>query len=937
MRLKRGCSAGPVKNGSPLRYHGGRDRCRVAPFALGVLMDLWHPIKLGKVRANLLIGYLWLLTIAAAFFGSTLSHPDLPGFFAFRVLFLVHLVWLAILFLAGGLSWRKRFFPAGVKLYMVFLAFWLAWGWLSLLWAVSKFDALRHIFYLCTGLGVVFFCIYHTRDCRYLKGLFYAVFAAMSVVVLVGLWETVTGNHLPVSMLYGKDSTWIAHIPSSFFHNPNDLGTLLALYIPVIYGVMRITGNLIFKLGAGACALLGIYLLLASQSRANMLALCCAALGMLVLFSGHFRKHLNGYRWIVFPVVLCILLLFLLVLGGYLQDNKLLEIKPLLGLKNHGALQLNALEPRLKLLVSAVAVFREHPLTGVGAGNAEHYMLQYTRYTHGLTNIHNWWVEVFVNYGAVIGVPYLIFFAGLLMALYRTAVNSADTYARHLSAALFLSMCAFPLSVTSSSTLAGMTFMWTLFALALAVLHYDALADQSAAACRHPVRGKNVLMVSHIFPPTGGVGVLRLVKFCKFLPRRGWGVNVLTTRRKEQHSVDTQLLGEIPGEVLVARTWHVDFASVFLRFKSVYLTLRRFFLSGAGFRDAGSRVPAGGESPRSGCRKLVDLILVPDEGVGWGLPALMHGVKLVEQRDIHVLYSTAPHYSTHVTGLLLKKITGRPWVADFRDPWVGNTFARFPTGLHRWLHSRLEYMVIKNADAVLTISSGLNEMLRERYPSVPAGKFHTLHNGYDPDDFDVPPAELPGSKFIFVHAGSFYGEKNPGTFLQALSQACRSLPGLAGQVLVYFVGHGAGPYLELAGQLGLGDTVRAAGYVPHREAVGYIKAAHVALLIPGGDKTAATGKVFQYLAAQKPILTIAHSDNGVFAILDELNPEYREYSAPPDDVARLRDLILRLFRRYEEGTLQAPAGDYACYSREGQAARLSEIMESLLRSEGRNV
>lgn len=872
------------------------------------------------------------MTIAAAFFGSTLSHPDLPGFFAFRVLFLVHLVWLAILFLTGGLSWRNRFFPAGVKLYMVFLAFWLAWGGLSLLWAVSKFDALRHIFYLCTGLGVIFFSIYHTRDSRYLKGLFYAVYAAISVVVLVGLWETVTGNHLPVSMLYGNDRTWIAYIPSSFFHNPNDLGTLLALYIPVVYGVMRITSNLIFKLGAGTCALLGIYLLLASQSRANMLALCCAALGMLVLFSGHFKKHLNGYRWIVFPVVLCILLLFFLVLGGYLQDNKLLEIKPLLGLKNHGALQLNALESRLKLLVSAVAVFQEHPLTGVGAGNAEHYMLQYTQYTHGLTNIHNWWAEVFVNYGAIIGVPYLIFFAGLLMALYRTAVNAVDKYARHLSAALFLSMCAFPVSVTSSSTLAGMTFMWTLFALALAVLHYDALVNQSNTAARHPVRDKNVLMVSHIFPPTGGVGVLRLVKFCKFLPRCGWGVNVLTARRKEKYSVDPLLLGEIPGEVQVARTWHVDFSSIYMRLKAVYLALRRLFSPGSPAKNAVGRVSVGGESPRSGYRKLVDLLLVPDEGVGWSLPALLHGVKLVDERNIDILYTTAPHYSTHVNGLLLKKITGLPWVADFRDPWVGNTFVRFPTGLHRWLHTRLEYLVVKNADAVLTISDGLNKILREKYPFVPAGKFFTLHNGYDPDDFVVPPADLPGGRFIFVHTGSFYGEKNPGTFLEALSRACRSRPDLAEQVLVYFVGHGAGPYVELARQLGLGDTVRAAGYVPHREAVGYIKAAHVALLVPGGDKTAATGKVFQYLAAQKPILTIAESDNGVFAILDEINSKYRKYSASPDDVARLTELIMRLFDRHGEGTLQAPVGDYARYSREGQAARLSEIMKSLLRS-----
>lgn len=875
---------------------------------------------------------IWLLTIAMGFFGSTLAFPDLPGIFAFRVFFFLHLVLFGAMLLIQGKSVWKDLFPVGIRLYLVFLALWFIWALGSLIWAENKYDAMRHIFYLFTGLGLSFFTVYYTRDKSYFRSLFYTVFASVAVVMLVGLWETLTGNHLPISLLYGETRTWLNYKATSFFHNPNDFATMLALYLPIVYGIMRIGPNIPIKLGASVSILVGLYLLLVTMSRANMIALCFACLGMLFLFlsSAIYRSRFNGYIWMAGTALISLVIIFGLVLGGVLPDYQFLELKPLQGLYKFGVIEANSVVSRVDLLRAGAIISQEHFLLGVGAGNAEHHMLQYTDQTWGLINMHNWWAEVLINYGIIIFLLYLVFFISIILALYRNAITSPDRDVRHMSSAIFMSMCAFPVAVTSSSTMAGMNYMWLLFALALAVINYSILTKQLLINRRHPVQAKNVLMISHIFPPVGGVGVLRLVKFCKYLPQQGWGINVLTPRRKESTSIDSSLLEEIPGEVMVTRTWHLDFAVPYRWVKPLFIIPRRLILKRFQVSDGGTPSVGAEEAlPRSGYRRLMDLLFIPDEGAGWLVPAFLSGLALTEQRRIDIIYSTAPQYSTHIIGLLIKKVTGKPWIADFRDPWVGNSFVHFPTRIHLFIHKLLEKAVVNNADQVLTISQGLNDALRENYPTVPENKFITLNNGYDAADFTVEPAALPQEKLIFIHTGTFYRDKNPGSFLTAMTQACDMRPGLRDKVQVYFVGHGAAPYVNLAEELGLAENVQVVGYVSHLEAIGYIKAAHVALLIPGGDRTATTGKVFQYLAAEKPILTIANQDNGVFAVLDQLNEEYRHYSASPSDVVGLRDIICLLYDQYIAGELRAPPGDYGQYDRERQAAKLSQIMDPL--------
>jgi glycosyltransferase involved in cell wall biosynthesis len=297
-------------------------------------------------------------------------------------------------------------------------------------------------------------------------------------------------------------------------------------------------------------------------------------------------------------------------------------------------------------------------------------------------------------------------------------------------------------------------------------------------------------------------------------------------------------------------------------------------------------------------------------------PALAHDAVL----------TTAAPYSAHLVGLGVRRAGAVPWIADFRDEWTTNPYLRdrYPTAWHGRLNRRLERRVLETADAVVAVSRPWLEAIHAVAPHVGAERFHVMPNGYDGEHFpDVPPARP--DRFRIVYTGTFYGHRSPAAFLEALGRivADGRLP--PDDLEVVLMGHGGGTtdghaFLDAT----LSEKLRVVGHRPHREALELVRRAAVLLLVipRAGGEGNHTGKLFGYLAANRPILCLAPEPNVAAALVRESGSGV---VVPPDDGEAIASALLRLHeawrqdrpvverrpevvRRYEAGR---QAGDWA--------------------------
>ncbi|TFG88261.1 MAG: hypothetical protein E4H16_05330, partial [Candidatus Atribacteria bacterium] len=246
-----------------------------------------------------------------------------------------------------------------------------------------------------------------------------------------------------------------------------------------------------------------------------------------------------------------------------------------------------------------------------------------------------------------------------------------------------------------------------------------------------------ILIVSYHFPPDLSVGAVRPRKFVEYLPRSGWDPIVLTVHERYHDSVDGPGSSSESG-VKVFKTIKIpSFRTFFLSVKKIYLSVRKHENIKQHMDEWN---PPEQESVEPIIEKLKRyflslFVLLPDDNAGWIFPAGVKGIWLILRYRIDVIYTTSPPSSSLVAGLLLKIITGKRWVTDFRDPWIGEMKpffmrSRLSDHIERWL----EKMVIEKSDHIVSVTPEMTEKLRERYPYLEANKFSTIWNGYDPSD-----------------------------------------------------------------------------------------------------------------------------------------------------------------------------------------------------------
>ena len=317
-------------------------------------------------------------------------------------------------------------------------------------------------------------------------------------------------------------------------------------------------------------------------------------------------------------------------------------------------------------------------------------------------------------------------------------------------------------------------------------------------------------------------------------------------------------------------------------------------------------------------------LLLPDENLPWSTIATPMAIRLVKREGIDVVLTTSPPPSLHLLGAAVKRATGAAWVADLRDPLGANPHRRGYESRLAQLKEKtvggVARLVASQADAIVAASDTIAEEARALHPK---GKVVTIANGCDFDDF----AGLeyhPSDRLRITHTGNFFGKRDPRPFLRALADS-----GLE-DVVVRFAGDFRPEDREYAEALGLGDRIELLGYVSRRRSLELQRDSEVLLLlIPesgGRGKGVLTGKVFEYLAAERPIFAVVPADGAAADLVRETGAGV--VAAPEDDEA-IRFGLLDLHRRWKEGSLDGTPLSDEWRERLSRARRVEELADLL--------
>ena len=398
------------------------------------------------------------------------------------------------------------------------------------------------------------------------------------------------------------------------------------------------------------------------------------------------------------------------------------------------------------------------------------------------------------------------------------------------------------------------------------------------------------------WPPAGGPGVQRPLKLGAHLAELGFDVHVLAPHDPKWLHRDDSIV--VPAAVQVHRA-------------------RNF--GPRTYRPAEElRVASGIERATLRTKLVLRGALVPDAAVIWELTAIPATIRLVRRLGIDVVLTTSPPGSVHLAGAVAQRATGVPWVADLRDSLVSHAHRRREVR-GEW---RLARLVAHRADAVVAASKAI---ARETAELRPVGRLEVIGNGADFDDF-AGLVYTRGEQFRITHTGSFFGRRDPKPFLEAVSRC-------GDDVLARFVGDFRSTDLDYARELGIVDRLQLLPYVSRRDALALQRDSEaLLLLIPEADgrgRGILTGKVFEYLAAERPIVAAVPPDGEAAALIREA---HAGIVVPPDDVRGLASALSGLERRWKRDVLapsSLPPGLRKRVSRQARAEELASLLRSL--------
>jgi glycosyltransferase involved in cell wall biosynthesis len=428
---------------------------------------------------------------------------------------------------------------------------------------------------------------------------------------------------------------------------------------------------------------------------------------------------------------------------------------------------------------------------------------------------------------------------------------------------------------------------------------------------------KKVLVITYYWPPSGGAGVQRWLKFTKYLPEFDWQPVVYTPENPEAPVDDDSLTGDIHPvtTVLKRRIWEP------------YGFYKRFM--GGKQED---RINAGflSEKKKSHRKEGISVwirgnLFIPDARKFWIRPSVRMLSRYLRQNPVDAVISTGPPHSMHLIARRLKQRLNIPWIADFRDPWTEIDYydqLRLTPGSDR-KHKTLEAAVLTEADRVIVIGNTMAERFRETHGIDPV----IIPNGYDDPDFELSDFPEPGKDFTIVHVGAMNQDRNHLIFWATLAELLEEDPSLSDQLKLKLVGKLDTAVHQDLRRMKLGDLVETIPYLPHNRIGGLLKSATL-LYLPINNtpnaRSIQTGKLSEYLAARRPILGIGPVDGDAAHII-------REFQAGEmvnfGDKESLKKVLKNLLEIHAKGGLPSIQAGIERFSRKNLTRILGETLD----------
>lgn len=386
---------------------------------------------------------------------------------------------------------------------------------------------------------------------------------------------------------------------------------------------------------------------------------------------------------------------------------------------------------------------------------------------------------------------------------------------------------------------------------------------------------KKVLIIANQFPPMGGAGVQRSVKFVKHLRSFGYEPVVLTRGIGNMQLRDETLLDDVPEGVSVYRTRPLELPE-----------LRGIM-----------RIPG----------KVLGKLVIPDTACFWYKNSRKTALRIVKEEKIDIVYTTSAPYSDHLLGLYIKeKMPSVKWAADFRDEWTNNPYIldNPHNAVRTGIEKRMEGRVLQEADLLITNTPVMRENFI-RNNSLSGDNFVVIPNGYDIEDFagldtDAAPHN---DRFTMVYTGALYGRRRPDNFFRALSELKKEGRVDTGRIEVRLIGNYHNDKLQAQiDSFELTECVRIIGYVPHDVCIEHQIAADALILIEGSGRGADafyTGKIFEYMNTNRPVVAVLPEGCAAELVRESAIGEV----ADADSVEQIKSVIYDYYSRWSEGAL----------------------------------
>lgn len=429
---------------------------------------------------------------------------------------------------------------------------------------------------------------------------------------------------------------------------------------------------------------------------------------------------------------------------------------------------------------------------------------------------------------------------------------------------------------------------------------------------------KRVLIITYYWPPAGGAGVQRWVKHVKYLRSFGWEPVIYTPENPDLSITDLSLLSELPEglEIIGRPIWEpYDLYRKLLGKKSneaVNHGLMNEHKAPGFLSQVGSWVRGN--------------FFIPDARKFWIRPSVHFLRRYLLEHPVDAIISTGPPQSMHLIASGLQQATGIPWIADFRDPWTNNdVYHRLPlTRLADRIHHQLERKVLTEAQKVVTVSWHWAKEME----AISGRKIDVITNGFDTTDF--PREDVPlMNGFMLHHVGSMYSDRNPTTLWKVLSELCEQDKEFKKALIIRLTGKTDEAVIRAATDFGLSDNLQVLDYQPHDQVVKQIRSSAVLLLLLNESPDILgriPGKIFEYLAAERPVLGIGATAGDSARILKEAGAgKVIDF----DDFQTTRSTILHLFEAWKNGRLQVQNNGLDKFTRQNCAARYARLLDEL--------